>query len=525
MVASSSNKTQQQLPIPPPPQTLHPDDVKSTREWLSAQNVPEKKQQTPQPKAAARSEEEIKAAKAAKRRRQREGKKAAATAAASGDDKADDEPKPNDPMVKPDPGSSAAGGSGGSGGKGEDSSASSEVPMVKAPAVKETPEPGSSAAGGSGAIGTGSYGADDDDKPKHQLDCNNARVCGSTNLLWSQFLLDSPDASMDGRIWGLCFDCSGMDAKTFKRECRSRREGRAKLMRGRRDRARCIRFSNVAEIIKQMVPQASHAVQRDLAIKRTRAMAMAWMAGFDKLNPEVQKISHEINQEWLNAIETAAEDPSYACPVDAHTLTAWEASYLTSLGNGWAFSFQCRMPGCLYFGLNSQWVEHVHHYWFKCPLCGEQYHRSSDYKNAVAAAFVLQITDPITGDLSLIPTVWPPSEDMQWLNKQIELPARDIQTPADVAGWYSKSKLDLKALIDRAKIPVGLKKYEVSSSIDGRFSSSRRWEEFKARGHFWGNQLNDETVARTPYSNWNELIGLISNTVASSRAIASRSAM
>ena len=63
-------------------------------------------------------------------------------------------------------------------------------------------------------------------------------------------------------------------------------------------------------------------------------MAMAWMAGFDKLNPEVQKISHEINQEWLNAIETAAEDPSYACPVDAHTLTAWEASYLTSLGNG-----------------------------------------------------------------------------------------------------------------------------------------------------------------------------------------------
>ena len=236
MVASSSNKTQQQLPIPPPPQTLHPDDAKSTREWLFAQIVPEKKQQTPQPKAAARSEEEIKAAKAAKRRRQREGKKAAATAAASGDDKADDEPEPNDPMGKPDPGSSAAGGSGGSGGKGEDSSASSEVPMVKAPAVKETPEPGSSAAGGSGSIGTGSYGADDDDKPKHQLDCNNARVCGSTNLLWSQFLLDSPDASMDGRIWGLCFDCSGMDAKTFKRECRSRREGRAKLMRGRRDR-------------------------------------------------------------------------------------------------------------------------------------------------------------------------------------------------------------------------------------------------------------------------------------------------
>ncbi|MFM7979812.1 MAG: hypothetical protein ACKPKO_10890, partial [Candidatus Fonsibacter sp.] len=108
MAASSSNK---QLPIPPPPKTLHPDDVKTTKEWLSVQTVLEKKQ-TPQPKPAARSKEEIKAAKAAKRRRQKDGKKAAATSAASGDGKTDDEPEHNDPMVKPEPGSSAAGGSG-----------------------------------------------------------------------------------------------------------------------------------------------------------------------------------------------------------------------------------------------------------------------------------------------------------------------------------------------------------------------------------------------------------------------------
>ncbi|MFM7989681.1 MAG: hypothetical protein ACKPKO_61250, partial [Candidatus Fonsibacter sp.] len=91
------------------------------------------------------------------------------------------------------------------------------------------------------------------------------------------------------------------------------------------------------------------------------------------------------------------------------------------------------------------------------PLCGEQYRRASDYKNAVASAFVLQITDPMTGEISLILTAWPPSEDMEWLNKHIELQARDIQTPTDVAAWYDKSKLDLKTLIDREKITEGLK--------------------------------------------------------------------
>ena len=75
-----------------------------------------------------------------------------------------------------------------------------------------------------------------------------------------------------------------MDAKTCKRERRVVKEALAKLMRGRRGRARCIRCSSVAEIIKQMLPKASHAAQWKLATQRTKAMAAAWMAGFEKLN-------------------------------------------------------------------------------------------------------------------------------------------------------------------------------------------------------------------------------------------------
>ena len=57
-----------------------------------------------------------------------------------------------------------------------------------------------------------------------------------------------------------------------------------------------------------------------------------------------------------------------------------------------------------------------------------------------------------------------------------------------------------------------------SSDIDHRFSSQWAWEEFKTRP-FWGARFTDENAAREPFSNWAELIGLIANTVARSRAM------
>ncbi len=184
--------------------------------------------------------------------------------------------------------------------------------------------------------------------------------------------------------------------------------------------------------------------------------------------------------------------------------------------------YVCRMPDCMFYGMNSQWVEHCTKYWFKCPCCGEKYTPCSTEKDKVAAAYILQIVDPTTGDLARIPTCWPPSEEANWLNNQIELQARDIQTPADVKAWYEKSQLELKKLIDKEKIPDGLVEMKPDTAIDWRFSSQWKWEEFKQKS-FWGNKFDDVLAARTPFSNWTELIGLIANTVASSRAIMSAS--
>ena len=116
-------------------------------------------------------------------------------------------------------------------------------------------------------------------------------------------------------------------------------------------------------------------------------------------------------------MDEAAEDPTNACSVDANVLTVQEASCLSSMSEGVDLMYICRMPGCMFFGLNSQWVKHKDKYHFKCPLCGEQYRPSADYKGSVKAAMLLQIVDPVTNELSRIPTNWPPSEEINWDNQ------------------------------------------------------------------------------------------------------------
>ena len=116
----------------------------------------------------------------------------------------------------------------------------------------------------------------------------------------------------------------------------------------------------------------------------------------------------------------------------------------------------------MFFGMNDgkTWVKERGHYWFKCPRCGEQYRPGSGKKDAVAANFVLSITNPENGQLELIPTSWPPSEDDRWLHNAVEIQARQIQTQQDLDAWYNKSKLDLSELTNRQKISVHFQQLE-----------------------------------------------------------------
>ena len=86
---------------------------------------------------------------------------------------------------------------------------------------------------------------------------------------------------------------------------------------------------------------------------------------------------------------------------------------------------------------------------------------------------------------------------------------------------HDKSKLDLKDLIDRQTIPGGLKEMVPNKreNIECRFSRQWKWEEFKEKGCFQGNQftnLHDDME----HDNFGELIGLVANMVASLKAVA-----
>ena len=130
-----------------------------------------------------------------------------------------------------------------------------------------------------------------------------------------------------------------------------------------------------------------------------------------------------------------------------------------------------------------------------------------------------QCVDPITGKTMTMPTTWPGSEDVQWVNKMVELRARNIETPQDVEAWYSKSKLDLSSLLQQQSIPKGFVKLPWNSQEEHRLSDKWEWKHIKQQGYVWGNKLPDSVAARQPFCEWEVLIGLIAQCVASSRAV------
>jgi uncharacterized C2H2 Zn-finger protein len=182
--------------------------------------------------------------------------------------------------------------------------------------------------------------------------------------------------------------------------------------------------------------------------------------------------------------------------------------------------FLCRMPGCMFFGKNSQWVESRSSYHFKCPKCGELFRPWADYKGSVAASYVLSFIDPSTGLRVNMPTTWPPSEDMNWLNNQIEIYASNIQTDADLDAWKNKAALNLGELIEREAIPAEFQFFQWDADLVWRCPAVT-WnsENLQEQGGFWGLKLTDESAARTPFANWSELIALVGNVVAANSQI------
>lgn len=106
------------------------------------------------------------------------------------------------------------------------------------------------------------------------------------------------------------------------------------MMRGRKERARSIVFNNVEQIIANLLPGASNSAVRKLTFLRIKAAGSAFVSAFSKETAQSREARMTVQSEWLHEIEKAAADPSYQCQVDARSLWAQEASYLTYVAEG-----------------------------------------------------------------------------------------------------------------------------------------------------------------------------------------------
>lgn len=397
-----------------------------------------------------------------------------------------------------------------------------KVPVAKASSSLRNSSPGSPQVEGSNDKNDADGAVDMDAEPKSVLTCKFFEECKATNLKRSGFLLDDADASWMGNLWGVCFVCSDFtNEKEFERACKKRWEARSRLMRGRRSRVREITFANCHKVLTKLFEDTGvqSKVIRGLAIMRAKTIGAASAAAFDEMNKHHKDVSFEINRMYQQELERAAADPSVATKMQCQRITATEASYLTEVYRGVSCSFICRYPDCLFFGQNDglTWPEQRDRYHFRCPSCAREASPWTCKKGQIAKlAYVLMMVDPHTTEIVHIPCEWPPSEEQNWLNRQIEATALNIKTMEDVVKWREGAKEDLSKLLNRQRVSEHFKQYPWKSENE-HMMTKYNFAPIKERGYYVGAHLNRSVAEGPLYNNWTEFIGMYANYVASTR--------
>jgi len=141
----------------------------------------------------------------------------------------------------------------------------------------------------------------------------------------------------------------------------------------------------------------------------------------------------------------------------------------------------------------------------------------STSKGQLPFQFVLSMPDIETGMRMNIPAIWPASEEMSWLTKQIEKHAFQIKTREDYESYCSGAHVELSELLGRVAFPghfqhYTFKPHEHTHEIPCTFDTSY------AREHgFNGLRLDmvqDRVAIENPFSNWDLLVHMVAKVVA-----------
>ena len=117
-----------------------------------------------------------------------------------------------------------------------------------------------------------------------------------------------------------------------------------------------------------------------------------------------------------------------------------------------------------------------------------------------------------------------PSNNLEWINNQIEIHARNVKTQEDLDAWLNRTKLHIKKLVQEQSVPGYFEKLPLSQECIWRCEQSGKWHlaPIKERGWVMGRHFTDVEAARQPYNNWNELIGIFAAHLRANREMSLR---
>ena len=136
------------------------------------------------------------------------------------------------------------------------------------------------------------------------------------------------------------------------------------------------------------------------------------------------------------------------------------------------------------------------------------------------------MTDFETGQKVQMPAMWPESQDMGWLNEQIEAYALNIKDEVSLASYTARGKVDLHELLAREAIPKNFVQVPFGSTAGANIGRvwNPLWDApmFQARGFVMGNKLTSADDLTHPYSDWNAFIAICGRVSAEGRATSAK---